>query len=259
MAYTTIDDPTDYFNTVLYTGNNSTNAITGVGHQPDWVWIKRRDSGSDHILFDSVRGVQKGLFSSRDNAEATEGGTRGLNAFNSDGFTLGAEVQDIAGSCNVSSGSYVSWNWKAGGSASSNSNGSITSSVSANTTAGFSIVSYSGNGTSGATVGHGLGVVPKMIIVKRRDSTRNWTVYHQENGNTHGLILNASDAKVDSDSYWNDTTPSSTVFTLGNGSNVNNGSGTYIAYCFAEKKRILKIWKLHRKWKCRWNIYLYRI
>ena len=132
MAYTTINKSTDYFNTKLYTGTNSTNVITGVGHQPDLVWIKKRNASADHILFDAVRGVQKGIFSSRNSAEETEGGTRGLNAFNSDGFTLGDEVYQMSGSCNDINDTYESWNWKAGGSASNNTDGQLTSSVSVN-------------------------------------------------------------------------------------------------------------------------------
>ena len=230
MAYTTIDDPTQYFVTVLYTGNDTARTITTGLETTDFIWNKRRDSSGDHLLYDKVRGINIDLNSNSTEADETQTGT--VTAFGTNSFSLGTH-----GGTNASGETKVNWCWSAGGTTgSSNSNGSITSTVSANTTAGFSIVSYSGNGTSGATVGHGLGVVPKMIIVKRRDSTRNWTVYHQGTGNTHGLTLNTTDAKVDSDSYWNDTTPSSTLFTLGNGSNVNNGSGTYIAYCFAEKK-----------------------
>ena len=230
MAYTTIDDPTQYFVTVLYTGNDTARTITTGLETTDFIWNKRRDSSGDHLLYDKVRGINIDLNSNSTEADETQTGT--VTAFGTNSFSLGTH-----GGTNASGETKVNWCWSAGGTTgSSNSNGSITSTVSANTTAGFSIVSYSGNGTSGATVGHGLGVVPKMIIVKRRDSARNWTVYHQGTANTHGLTLNTADAKVDSDSYWNDTTPSSTLFTLGNGSNVNNGSGTYIAYCFAEIK-----------------------
>jgi hypothetical protein len=233
-----INKPSDYFNTVLYTGNNTTNAIT-TGFQPDLVWIKRRNNVSDHQLYDSVRGVQKAIFSSLTNAEGTEGGTRGLNAFDSDGFTLGGEVADIAGSCNASGSTYASWNWLANDTASSNTDGSITSNVSANTTSGFSIVSYTGTGSL-ATVGHGLGVAPKMVIVKNLIDSEPWIVYHSGIDATapqdYHLRLNTADAKVDEAAIWNDTAPTSSVFSLGS-SGAPNGSGdATIAYCFADVK-----------------------
>ena len=230
MAYTTIDKPTDYFNTVLYTGNGSDNhSITGVNFQPDFVWIKPRNEARGNHLQDVIRGVNGALITNETSAEYT-GLTTVIKSFDSDGFTLGTS-NDV----NKSSNTHVAWNWLAGGSASSNTDGSITSSVSANTTAGFSIVSYTGNSTGGATVGHGLGSVPNWIIVKDRDNTRSWTVYHQSMGNTHGIYLNATSAKDDDSVYWNDTTPSSSVFTLGS-SNETNASASMIAYCFAEKK-----------------------
>ena len=169
MAYTTIDNPALFFNTVLYTGNGSTNTITGVGFQPDWVWIKNRSSSKDHNVFDVVRGVNKKLETNTTVAESTLGG--GLQSFNTDGFTLGDHDE-----VNDNGDNHASWNWKAGGTAVSNGNGSITSSVSANTTSGFSIVSYTGTG-SVATIGHGLGVAPKFIIVKTRSlSSEAWPV-----------------------------------------------------------------------------------
>ena len=230
MAYTTIDDPSGTaFNTVLYTGDGtSSRSITGVGFQPDWIWIKGRNQARNNTLFDIVRGVQIQLHTNKTSAESTQ--SNALSSFDSDGFSVG----DNTG-VNENTTTYVSWNWLAGGSASSNSDGSITSSVSANTTAGFSIVSYTGNSTGGATVGHGLGSVPNWIIVKDRDNTRSWTVYHQGMGNTHGIYLNATSTKDDDSVYWNDTTPSSSVFTLGS-SNETNASASMIAYCFAEKK-----------------------
>ena len=235
MAYTTIDKPTDYFNTVLYTGNNSSShSITGVGFQPDWVWIKPRNGTDGHVLTDSVRGALKRLRSEGTNAEDTLSGS--LSSFDSDGFTVGN-----AGEVNSSSYNFVAWNWLAGGSASSNTDGSITSSVSANTTAGFSIVSYTATGST-ATIGHGLGAVPNWILVKKRagGTARDWAVYHSANTSapeTEILYLNNTDATADSSVYWNDTAPTSSVFTVGTGNEVNESSGnTYIAYCFAEKK-----------------------
>ena len=151
-----IDKPSDYFNTVTYTGNGSTNNITGVGFQPDWVWTKCRSTVNSHRLIDAVRGVTKAIVSNSTGAEFTE--TNGLSAFGSDGYTLNGNLASM----NTNNDTYASWNWKANGSGSSNTDGSITSTVSANTTSGFSIISYTGTG-SVATIGHGLGAVPKMI------------------------------------------------------------------------------------------------
>jgi len=240
MAYTTIDDPTDFFNTKLFVGNSSTNAITGVGHQPDWTWIKRRDGGTGYsnFLFDAVRGVNKGISSNQTAAEQTF--TNGFNSFDSDGFTLGANTSgSTATELNYSGGNYVSWNWKAGGSASSNSDGSITSSVSASTTAGFSIVSYTGTASAGATVGHGLGVKPDMIITKARAIADNWGVYHKSLGATKGLYLNTTNAEITSSAYYNNTEPTSTLVTLGD-NEATNDNDTMIMYAFAEKKGFSK-------------------
>jgi len=153
MAYTTIKKPSDYFNTVLYTGNSSTQSITGVGFQPDWVWCKSR-SGDNHAIFDSVRGGQKQLRSNTTDAELTR--TNAISSFDSDGWSMGSQPE-----MNSSGATYASWSWLGANGTASNTDGSITSTVSANTTSGFSIVSYTANGTAGATVGHGLGAVPK--------------------------------------------------------------------------------------------------
>ena len=232
MAYTTIDDPTQNFNTVLYTGDGTAigsggQAITGVGFAPDWTWIKERSSTSPHKLLDTVRGATKELESSGTDAEATT--AESLATFGSDGFTVGNN-----GAVNQSSQTYASWNWLAGGSASSNSNGSITSSVSANTTAGFSIVSYTGTGAN-ATVGHGLGVVPKMVIVKQRSTANNWCVYHESLGNANAVYLDLQDASG-STTIWNSTSPTSSVFSVSSSDAVNKNTDNLIAYCFAEKK-----------------------
>jgi len=232
MAYTTIDKPTDYFNTVTYTGNGGTQSITGVGFTQDFTWIKIRSETNHHRLLDTVRGATKELYSDLTSAEVT--GANGLTSFNSDGFTLGTDH-----GFNKSSATYVSWNWLAGGTASSNSDGSITSSVSANTTAGFSIVSYTGTG-SNATIGHGLGAVPKMFIARNITDTEQWTTYHVGLDTTapqnYHVRLNTTDARVDEASVWNNTAPTSSVFSVGS-SGAPNGSGdNHIAYCFAEKK-----------------------
>ena len=228
MAYTTIDDPTLYFNTVLYTGNGSADhAITGFNHSTDWVWIKRRNSAVDHRLYDIVRGANKGLESNNTDAEVTT--TTNVKSFDSDGFTT-----DGGSTTNVSGGTFVAWSWEAGGTASSNTDGSITSSVSANTTAGFSIVSYTGTGAN-ATVGHGLGSALDMVIVKNRDDVANWKVWHNYLSGTQVLELNNTDA-VETPAVWNSTIPTSSVFSVGTQNTVNGSGDNIIAYCFAEKK-----------------------
>jgi hypothetical protein len=227
MAYSSIVKPTDYFNTVLYTGNGSTQSITGVGFQPDWVWGKERGGANSHMLADSVRGATKILFSNLNNAEDTDANS--ITSFDSDGFGIGS-----SGNLNASSDTYVAWNWKANGSGSINYDGSITSTVSANQTAGFSIVSYTGTG-SVATVGHGLGVTPKMIIVKCRNTTPAWQVYHASLGATKYLKLDQTSAEANETNRWNDTNPTSSVFTVNDSASVNGNTNTYIAYCFAEK------------------------
>jgi len=228
MAYTTINKHTDYFNTVLYTGNGSAgNAQTGVGFQPDFTWIKGRSATYNHGLYDAVRGVTKRIVSNNNNAEDTRADA--LTAFGTDGFTLGTDSQ-----VNANTATYASWNWKASGSTASNSNGSINSTVSVNTTAGFSIVTYTGTGST-ATVGHGLGVVPSMIIIKRRDDTDDWQIYHKSIGNTKYLAFNSTAAATTSSTRWNDTTPTNSVFTVGTAGATNGSGRTFVAYCFAEK------------------------
>jgi hypothetical protein len=218
--------PSEHFNTITYTGNNGASGITGVGFQPDFAWFKARNLTEGHMLFDAVRGAAKTLFSNTTGAENTSY-TNVLSAFNADGYTLGSNE-----GVNHSSGNYVAWNWKANGSGSSNTNGSITSTVSANVDAGFSIVSYTGNGTAGATIGHGLSKAPEMVIVKSRSlSGKNWPTYHIATGNTNRTKLNATDA-TGSSSAWNNTTPSASLITLGSQSEVNTASATQIAYCF---------------------------
>ena len=227
------DVPADYFNTVLYTGDGtSSNSITGVGFEPDWTWIKRRSGAAvNHILTDAVRGATQTLISNATDAESTE--VNDLTSFDADGFTVGSNVR-----VNQSSGSFVAWNWLAGNGTSSNTDGSITSTVSVNQKAGFSIVSYTGNGSAGATVGHGLGVTPDVIIVKNRTQSagQDWAVYHHEMHSSPEnklMFLNLTNAVTDSNAPWNDTAPTSSVITLGSG-NITNNAYDYIAYCFAE-------------------------
>jgi len=230
MAYTTINKSTDHFNTKLYTGDGEPagNAITGVGFQPDFTWIKERSSSNAHLLFDAVRGVTKSISSNLDAVQSTD--AQYLTTFGTDGFTVGPS-NDI----NEPSSTYVSWNWKAGGGqGSSNTDGSInTTYTSVNTTAGISISQYTGTG-SNATIGHGLGAVPKMIMVKNLTNANAWSVYHASLGATKYLALNETDAVGTASDRWQDTTPTSSVFSIGTNAN-QGGSYNYVAYSFAPK------------------------
>ena len=230
MAYTTINKPSDYFNTVLYTGNGSTQSITGVGFQPDMVWTKNRSSATNHYITDVVRGATETLRTNTTGAESTQSG--GLTSFDSDGFSIGSD-----NAINQSGNNLVGWSWLAGGTASENTQGDITSQVSANTTAGFSIVSYTGTGSDG-TIGHGLGATPDIMIIKDRDSgTSNWVVYTTLiDGSMDYLILESTSAKGDSGA----TAPTSTLINIPSGTNVNASGNRYIAYCFANKKGFSK-------------------
>ena len=226
--------PQDYFNTVLYTGNGGTQSITGVGFQPDFTWSRARSIVENHVLYDSVRGATKDLRSDMTQAENTN--SAGLTAFGSDGFSIGS-----AFFVNKNAATYVAWNWKAGtafsNDASATGVGSIDSAGSVNTDVGFSIIKWTAVASSATqTMAHGLGAVPKMIIMKNRERAVDWAVYHESIGNTHGLELNTTDASADDSGWWNDTTPTSTVFTTGNGNGYRTGgvAEDYIAYCFAE-------------------------
>ena len=225
-----ITDGSAYFQPTLYTGTGSSQAVSQSGNstfQPDWAWIKGRSGATEHVLTDAVRGVTKELSSNDNGAEETV--AQGLTTFGSSGFTVGTD-----GSYNTSSATYVGWQWKANGSGSSNEDGSITSTVSANTTAGFSIVKFVGNATSGATVGHGLGVVPKMLTVKDLSVGGSWAVYHAAVGATKYMNLDTTAAAATTTNRWNDTEPTSSVFSLGNENEVNASGRSYVAYCFAE-------------------------
>ena len=249
MAYTTIDDPGLYFNTVTWTGNdNESRDIDGVGFQPDWVWGKRRDDAAGHNLLDAVRGAgENGELQSNSNG-AEGGGAQDrfgyLSAFLSDGFRVedGSESSGDKAYWNQNNATYVAWCWKANGSGSSNTDGGVTSSISANQTAGFSIVTYTGTG-SNTTVGHGLGVKPDFILFKKREGTSNWITYDSSNGATKYLHLNLTDNVASASTVHNDTEPTSSVFSIGTNSHVNTASGTYLAYCFAEKKGYSRISK----------------
>ena len=213
----------------LYTGNLTGQSITNAASfKPDLVWIKSRSAATDHKLTDSVRGATKALISNTTGAETTD--LTGLTAFNTNGFTVGAST-----TYNNTSATYVGWQWQAGqGSSSSNTSGSITSTVSVNATAGFSVVTYTGTG-SNATVGHGLGVAPKMVIVKTRSAAaQDWDVYHSSLANTQYLLLDSTAAAATAATVWNSTSPTSSVFSIGTASDVNVSARTYIAYCWAE-------------------------
>jgi len=240
-----INKPDEYFNTVLNTGDDtSPKSITGVGFQPDLVWTKSRTSGTtNHTLFDSVRGAgsNKELSS---NSSTAEGGNQSsnygyLSSFDSDGFT--ATSGSIgANYFNQSGETYVNWNWLASNSTASNTDGSITSTVSANTTSGFSIVSYTGTG-SNATVGHGLGATPKFVTIKNRTTSGwSWKTHHVAITPSQRLHLNTNDGATTETTAFNSTAPTSSVFSVGTSVGTNGSSNNYIAYCFAEKKGFSK-------------------
>ena len=228
MAYSSIIKPTDYFNTLLYSGNSTARSLTGVGFEPSFTWIKERTSTSDHMLFDQPRGVQKYISSNLTNAEQTSAGM--LTAFGSDGFSLGTG-NDV----NDNGQTYASWNWKANGQGSANSDGTITTTyTSANTTSGFSISTYTGTGAN-ATIGHGLGAVPSVVFVKKTNGVGDWIGYFKALGNTKNARLNETDAVDTNSTVWNSTTPTSSVFSVGTFGETNGSGDTFVAYCFAEK------------------------
>jgi hypothetical protein len=231
MAFSTIDKGASYFNTVTYTGTGANQTIT-VGFKPDWVWTKRRNAAYSNELQDAVRGTTKVNYSDNTNAEDTT--STNIQTFDTNGYTQGT-----APGVNGSGGTYVAWNWLGANSTATNTNGSITSTVSANTTSGFSIVSYTGNGTASATVGHGLGVAPKMIIVKNRSTSATWMVGHSSLtwASQYMQLSDTSAVHTDGATYGFKAAPTSTVFQWSSGDVANNASGsTYIAYCFAEVK-----------------------
>ena len=214
----------DNFNTVLYTGNGTGQSITGVGFQPDWVWLKTRSVGYQHSLYDSVRGGQYRLASDQTAAEV-DNSSANLQSFDVDGFTVGTLIND-----NQNSVTYVSWNWKAGGTASSNTDGSITSQVSANTDAGFSIVSYTGNFTGSTTVGHGLSKKPELIFVKNREVARNWLVWNKDATSEKVLYLNLTSGENTSAAAFG--THTNEVFGVDASVETNENTKDMIAYCF---------------------------
>jgi len=209
MAYTTIDKPTDYFETVTYTGDTSSGTtISSLDFAPNMVWFKSRTNAENHQIYDSVRGVTKRIIPNGTQAEATA--STGLTNFDSNGFRTGGENE-------TDSGNIVAWNWKE------------------TATAGFDIVSYTGN-SSVRTISHNCGAIPKMMIVKKRSDSDNWSVYHQATGAGNFTILNTTAASAGSSTMWNNTTPTASVFSLGNKGEVNANGETFIAYLFADIK-----------------------
>jgi hypothetical protein len=248
MAYSTINKSTDYFNNKLYTGTNATQSVTGVGFQPDMVWNKTRTRGGyNHNMTDSVRGATKILRPNLSNVESTIADS--LTSFDTDGFSLGADASN--GETNKSGDNYASWNWKAGTTASGNTGGSgsyKTYSSSSNSTSGFSIVKYTGNGTAGHTVPHGCGSIPSMIIFKQLDESRGWGVYHKDLGVDKIKYLSeniAPQTASPNTQFLNNTAPSSSVVSLGTWSEVNKSDASYVMYCFAEKTGFSKYGKIN--------------
>ena len=228
MAYTNIKKSSDYFNTVTYSGNGSNgHAISGLDFQPDWVWLKNRNTGNTHEAFDSVRGATKTLFPDRADAEYVNS-TGSLTSFNSDGFTVGG-----GDGANKSGSGIASWNWKAGTTSIPSGSSTAPTAVSINATAGFGIYEYTGTGVTGRTLAHGLNSAPKMMIVKRLNSTRNWGVYHSSLANTEYLELNTTTAKQ-TGNWWGNTTPTSSLLYLGNDGATNGSSDPFIMYAFAD-------------------------
>jgi hypothetical protein len=237
MAYTNIDDPSAYFQAKTYTGNATDNTpITNDGNsnlQADWIWFKRRSSTENHVLADSTRGVTKWLFSNLTNAEGTT--TARLKSFDTNGFTLGD-----TGSTNQNGANFVAWQWKAnGGTTSTNSDGNITSTVQSDTTAGFSMVTYTGNGSNNQTIGHGLGVQPSWWVVKNRSGgSTNWLFGASSilGGTSNYLKLNDTSANTEYNNIWGDSPTSSTLFRVSNVSHLNTNGSNYVAYLFADKQ-----------------------
>jgi hypothetical protein len=240
MAYTTINKGTDHFNTILYTGDGaSSSARTGVGFEPSLIWIKSRSNTDNHNWIDQTRGGSKVIVSnSTDNEEPTA--SNKILSFDSDGFTTGTHTP-----INRNNGTHVAWCWKASGQGSVNSDGTINSTyTSANQTSGFSIVSYNGNGTAGATVGHGLSSAPEFIIIKNlSDDSSAWIAYHHKNltsnPETVYVEFSANTNTVD-DTHFNDTAPTNSVFSLGTKNTVNGSGDRMIAYCFHSVKGFSK-------------------
>jgi len=237
MAFTTINDPSKHFQTMLYTGNNDVQAVTNDGNsdlQPDWVWLKNRDDARWHLLNDSSRGVSYNVYSNEDDAEdiGGSGGNTSITAFNSDGFTLASDAS--SGGWNENGDAHVAWQWKANGgttTAGGDDDTIATSTHQANTTAGFSIVTYTGE-QANKTVKHGLNQALDVLLVKNRDTAKDWRMWFKGFSGTERLEFNNTEAKSTTNTSWNGTVPGSSVFSLGDDSNTNTNGDKFIAYCF---------------------------
>ena len=227
--------PTSHFNTLTYSGNSSTRAFTGLGFKPALVWIKVRNATFQHDIHDSVRGGNQVLHTQSGNAEDTNFAYGYIQSFDSDGFTT-VSGSSSSENINGSGYNYVAWCWKGGDSNVSNTNGSLTSTVSANQTGGFSVVGWTSSSSHPQTIGHGLGAVPKFMIVKNRQRNTNWAVYHASLGNTKAMYFQNTSAPTTDTGFWNNTSPTNTVFTTGNGVGYATGgiAENYIAYCWSE-------------------------
>ena len=229
-----INKPSDYFNTKLYTGTGSSNSVTGVGFQPDLTWIKSRTSTESHRVFDAVRGATKHIVTNDSSAESTD--ATGLTSFNTDGFSL-----STGNPVNANSQNFASWNWKANGAGVANTDGSISSTVSASATSGFSIVSYTGTG-SNATIGHGLGATPQVVLIKELNGTNNWLMSHQPLSASLGdysrfMTFNSASAVSGAGNVvFQNSAFTSSVFNVGTSAGSNGSGQNYIAYCFADVK-----------------------
>jgi hypothetical protein len=228
LPSSTIPAGNKFMDATLYTGTGSSLSVTNSGSmQPDWVWIKSRSAATDHALYDVLRGTQSRLESNTTDAEVTS--DNGVTAFGTGGFTVGTLAQ-----VNTNAATYVGWQWKANGAGVTNTAGSTTSTVSANTTSGFSVVTYAGNSTANTTIGHGLGVSPGLIIVKERNgSVQGWPVWHQFFAANQVMELESTGAIRTTTSIWSNTLPNSSVFYVGNNSGTNASGINYVAYCFA--------------------------
>lgn len=240
LAAPTIKDGSAHFQTTLYTGTGATKTVTQSGNStftPGLVWIKDRSNIASHALYDVIRGVNKQHSTDNDNAQLTSWSDL-VTAFNSNGFSLGADA--TVNNVNVSTHTYAAWQFKGGGAGVTNTSGSITSTVSANPTAGFSIVKWTGTGSAG-TIGHGLNSTPKLILVHDYSNGNIWQVYHASIGNGNYLVISSTAASAAGSDRWNSTSPTSTVFSVGNNGNLNSSGNSNIAYCFAEIEGFCKI------------------
>ena len=230
-AFTAIDDAGSYYNTTLYDGTGASNAITGVGFAPDMVWVKNLASTTNQVIFDTVRGTTKSWYANETDVEVTD--ANGLTAFGADGFTVGSWVQS-----NTSGNDYASWNWNMGTTTGISGSPSTTpTGYSFSAAAGQSIITYVGTSVAGggpsATLPHGLGKAPEFIMVKNlTQGARDNNVYHEYIGNTHRLYLNQDAASIASSSAWDDTSPTSTLFTVGGNEATNELDKNFAAYCF---------------------------